>query len=220
MRRKLNIRCFLHLSGIKKKLKMDYQGLAKQIQQLRKKQGLSQELLAEECGLNLRTIQRIESGSSEPRGDTLKRLAAALNVTPDEIVDWTIIKDDHYLTNLNSSSFSFLLFPLLGILVPLIIWISRKGKVKDLNHTAKEVLNFQISWTIFLFFSFIAYSVFRNYQLKQITFVSPQMLETPLYFYVIFGFLYAINLAFILGNIVRLKSNQKAKYPIKINFIK
>ena len=64
--------------------------LGKQIKELRNKQGLSQELLAENSGLSLRTIQRIENGETEPRGDTLKRLAGTLNIAPDDLLDWEI----------------------------------------------------------------------------------------------------------------------------------
>ncbi len=198
---------------------MDNQFLAQKIQKLRKQHGLSQELLAEESGLNLRTIQRIESGTSEPRGDTLKRLAAALNVTTDEIIDWSILKDKELLSNLNISSPSFLLFPLLGILVPLIIWVSRKDKVKDLHHTARQVLNFQISWTILLFSCFILALIYRNYQLEQLVLISPSMVKTPTFNYIIFGFLYGINFLSIIVNTIRLRSDKQVWYPLQFKFI-
>jgi transcriptional regulator with XRE-family HTH domain len=51
----------------------------KKVKDLRTKQGLSQEELAEKTGLSLRTIQRIENGESIPRGDTLKRLSVNSN---------------------------------------------------------------------------------------------------------------------------------------------
>ena len=53
------------------------------IKDLRKRRGLSQEELAEKSGLSLRTIQRIENGETDPRGDSLRRLAAALETSPD-----------------------------------------------------------------------------------------------------------------------------------------
>jgi transcriptional regulator with XRE-family HTH domain len=62
--------------------------LAKKIKELRVRKGFSQDELAETAQINLRTVQRIESGETEPRGDTLQRLAAALNVTSDELIDW------------------------------------------------------------------------------------------------------------------------------------
>ncbi len=199
---------------------MENQELAKQVQKLRKKRGLSQELLAEESGLNLRTIQRIESGTSEPRGDTLKRLATSLNVSTDGITDEAIIKDQEYLVSLNLSSMSFLMFPLLGILVPLIMWISKKNKIKDLNHTAREVLNFQILWTIILFIGFIILTIYNNYRIQQITLISPEILDTPWIFYVVIGLLYALNIILVIANTFRLRSGRRAEYFVKMNFIR
>lgn len=61
--------------------------LAKKVKELPLRQKSSQEELAIATQLSLRTIQRIESGETEPRGDTLKRLAKALNVSVDELTD-------------------------------------------------------------------------------------------------------------------------------------
>lgn len=61
--------------------------LSKRVKELRSRKGLSQEQLAEISGLSLRTIQRIENGETEPRGETLKRLMNALEVAPDDLMD-------------------------------------------------------------------------------------------------------------------------------------
>lgn len=67
--------------------------LSEKVKEIRLKKGISQELLAEESGLSLRTIQRIESGQTEPRGDTLKRIASSLQATPDDLIGWTQKED-------------------------------------------------------------------------------------------------------------------------------
>jgi transcriptional regulator with XRE-family HTH domain len=46
--------------------------LAQRIKELRNRKGMSQEFLAEESGLSLRTIQRIENSETVPRGDIAK----------------------------------------------------------------------------------------------------------------------------------------------------
>ena len=51
----------------------------------RKNKGLSQELLAENCGISLRTIQRIENNKSNPRPYTLKVIADALNIQVEQL---------------------------------------------------------------------------------------------------------------------------------------
>ena len=78
--------------------------LALKVKELRLKRGLSQEALAEESGLSRRTIQRIELGESNPNGDSLKRLANALQINADELIDWAIKEDPRYLTLVNLSA--------------------------------------------------------------------------------------------------------------------
>ncbi len=46
--------------------------LSKKVKELRKRKGFSQEELAEQSGLSLRTIQRIENGESDPTGDSFR----------------------------------------------------------------------------------------------------------------------------------------------------
>lgn len=130
---------------------MDNTNLGSRIKQLRNQRALSQEALAEESGLSLRTIQRIENGSSNPTGDTLKKLAQALNVSPDELIDWAIKEDYGFLTFFNLSALMFVFFPLLGILIPFMLWTHKKGKIKDLDQVARSLINFQINWNILLF---------------------------------------------------------------------
>ena len=107
--------------------------LGLRIKELRKQKGMSQQFLSNESGLSLRTIQRIENGETNPTGESLKRLSNALNVNPDELIDWSIKEDKRYLTFLNLSALTFLFFPLLGILIPFILWTSRKGKIKNIK---------------------------------------------------------------------------------------
>lgn len=45
--------------------------LSTRVKELRKRNGISQEILAENSGLSIRTIQRIENGETNPTGDTL-----------------------------------------------------------------------------------------------------------------------------------------------------
>ena len=131
---------------------MNKNQLALRLKELRNQKGMSQEVLAEESGLSLRTIQRVENGETNPAGESLKRLSNALNVNPDELIDWAIKEDKKYLTFLNLSALTFLFFPMLGILVPFILWTSKKGKIKNINKLGKNLINFQITWTLILFF--------------------------------------------------------------------
>jgi len=53
--------------------------LGQQIAKIRKANGLTQEDLVSRCNLNVRTLQRIESGSVTPRSYTIREIAAALD---------------------------------------------------------------------------------------------------------------------------------------------
>ena len=52
--------------------------LGKQISALRKARGLTQEELVSKCNINVRTIQRIESGEVTPRSYTVKIILEAM----------------------------------------------------------------------------------------------------------------------------------------------
>ncbi|NHE59020.1 DUF4870 domain-containing protein [Cyclobacterium plantarum] len=193
--------------------------LAKRVKELRNRRGLSQELLAENSGLGIRTIQRIENGETEPRGDTLRRLANALDSSPDEIIDWTITEDKGFLMALNLSSLGFILFPLLGILIPLILWISKKGKIKHLNHISKEILNFQISWTIIVIVTYIYFIGSMYYRISQAGDISPAILGNPVIKLSFFGFLYSYNFIQIVINTINIDKEKKVKYFPKLTII-
>ncbi|MBO3118062.1 helix-turn-helix domain-containing protein [Winogradskyella sp. DF17] len=186
--------------------------LGLRIKELRKQKGMSQEFLAEESGLSLRTIQRIENGETNPTGESLKRLSNALNVNPDELIDWSIKEDKRYLTFLNLSALTFLFFPLLGILIPFILWTSRKGKIKNINKLGKDLINFEITWTLllfsipFLWFLFSKIEILESFTLSRI--------------FIIIGVMYFINLIFILLNTLRISNGNDIIYNPKIKFLR
>lgn len=55
--------------------------------EIRKRRLLTQRELAERAGMTEATINRIERGVHEPRISTVRRLAAALDVDPEELLD-------------------------------------------------------------------------------------------------------------------------------------
>lgn len=65
---------------------MGTKNLAKKLKELRAIRGMSQEYLAEESRVSLRTIQRIENNESTPTGETIKRISAALDVEMNEMI--------------------------------------------------------------------------------------------------------------------------------------
>ncbi|MFC0605412.1 helix-turn-helix domain-containing protein [Winogradskyella pulchriflava] len=186
--------------------------LGLRIKELRKQKGMSQEFLSEESGLSLRTIQRIENGETNPTGESLKRLSNALNVNPDELIDWSIKEDKKYLTFLNLSALTFLFFPILGILIPFILWTSRKGKIKNINKLGKDLINFEITWTILLFFIPFLWFLF-----SQIGILESLTLSR---IFIFIGVMYFINLIFILLNTLRISNGSDIIYNPKIKFLR
>jgi len=65
---------------------METKNLAKKLKELRAVRGMSQEYLADESRVSLRTIQRIENNESEPTGEMIKRIAIALDVELTELI--------------------------------------------------------------------------------------------------------------------------------------
>lgn len=127
--------------------------LAQKIAVARKRKGLTQEELAEQSGVTVRTIQRIETGETSPRMFTIKALAAALDLSYEDLqeeiavpaeskINWgeantnpvtpavDPAESKHYLQLLCLSCFTFLLIPLIHFLIPAYLlrkWKSRLG---------------------------------------------------------------------------------------------
>tara|TARA_R110001632_G_scaffold92043_9_gene196942 strand:+ start:3324 stop:3989 length:666 start_codon:yes stop_codon:yes gene_type:complete len=72
---------------------METTDLAKNLKELRAVRGMSQEYLADESRVSLRTIQRIENNESEPTGETIKRIANALDVELRELIGSNLIME-------------------------------------------------------------------------------------------------------------------------------
>lgn len=72
---------------------MENQNLANKLKELRAFRSMSQEYLADESRVSLRTIQRIENNESTPTGETIKRIAIALDVSIDELAGYNSLEE-------------------------------------------------------------------------------------------------------------------------------
>ena len=140
---------------------MENQNLAQGVKDLRKAKGISQEELAENSGLSLRTIQRVENKETEPSGETLKRISTALDITPDELLNWnedtlkrTVKTKYEYLHIFNNK-----------------LVISKTEKINDLvedygksvNNAFKTLMVYFISLPIFTVLAVIFYNLGLTY---------------------------------------------------------
>jgi len=158
---------------------------------LRKQKGLTQEELALRCGINTRIVQRIENGLVTPRSATLKLLA--------EELEFEIVIDENddskfWLVTLHLSNFFCI------VVIPLIIWAWKKEENPEIDKQGKDVINFQISMTIYLFASAILVFVLIGIALL-----------------VVIGWYIAI---ITIINTIKVVTGNDYKYPLSIKFIK
>jgi transcriptional regulator with XRE-family HTH domain len=158
--------------------------IGNKIKELRKKKGLSQEELAESACVNLRTIQRIENNESEPRGNTLNQICRALDVNVEEILDYGKQTDNNYLIFFHLSVMFCFVFPLGNIILPMILWMTKKDKIIGLNEAGINLMNYQIIWTVFLFLSIIFYFLLGVFSIFFLMFIGLFLLNIilPVYF--------------------------------------
>ena len=57
------------------------------LRQVRERKALTQEELAAKAGITRTALSRLESGAAEPRPSTVRKLAAALSVEPEALMD-------------------------------------------------------------------------------------------------------------------------------------
>lgn len=200
---------------------MNKEDLAAKVRVLRKRKGFTQEQLAEESMLSLRTVQRIEKGETLPHGDSFRKLTAALGVTPDDMLDWAPVVDKGYLTVLHLTGLAFIFHPMLGIIMPLLIWILKKDKIRMVNNDGKKLLNYQLTFALMLYtltfilnkgsdltFDISAMNILAN--LISI-FTIEALLITLLY-------LYSTGLVFF--NVMRTRKGLKSSYSPSIPFLR
>jgi len=165
--------------------------IGKKITELRKTKGLTQEELASRCGLNVRSIQRIENGEVNPRLSTLKILS--------EIFDYNFDINDYEKSRFWLALLHFTNFIPVAI-IPLLIILFKKDDVPELDTHGKDVLNFQISMMIYLFAS------------SMLIFV---LIGLPIL--ILLGWYTAFITIF---NTVRVALDYSYKYPLTIQFLK
>ena len=203
---------------------MDKLAIAKKIIHYRKVKGITQETLAEATGLNVRTIQRIESGEVDPRLYTLRSIADALEVNLEELLPEPTQHELNQIAILHVTPFGFFLFPVLGnVLLPFIFWMLKREEVNGINKHGKDILNGQLTYSIVvsvLILLFIALVISTTFFPGNPLFMKVFM-NFPIYGViwmmlcaVVFGIFPAINAMKVYHG------KEPWKYPLKINFFK
>ena len=60
------------------------------LREVRERMFVTQVELAERSGISRANISRLENGLQRPRISTVRKLAAALGVEPDELIEWEV----------------------------------------------------------------------------------------------------------------------------------
>src|SRR5688500_5268361 len=100
------------------------QTIVEKIEEIIRRKGITQEQLAEDAKINLRTLQRIENGETEPRGNTLRSLCAILEINIEDVLDYGKVEDTTFLVCFQLSALSFVALPLGNLIVPLVLWLT------------------------------------------------------------------------------------------------
>lgn len=172
----------------------------------RRNRGLTQEGLSDLAGINLRTIQRIENGETDPRSSTLKRICDVLQVDPGEIINAGKTENPGFLSLMHLSVIAIFFIPSGNIILPLILWLSKRDKIIAADEQGINILNFQILWGILILVTGII-SLLVNGGLIKLFYAMPVI--------------FAVNLIYpIVVSLLVKKGKIRNYYPVLIRFIK
>jgi uncharacterized Tic20 family protein len=66
----------------------------------------------------------------------------------EDILDYGKTEDNKYIRFFHLSVLTFIFIPLGNIIIPLILWLTKRDKIIGLNEQGADLLNFQILWTL------------------------------------------------------------------------
>lgn len=144
--------------------------IGKKVADFRKRKGYSQERLAKESKLSLRTIQRLESNMTNPSGYTLLSISKVLEVDVSELQK-EIIKEkpenDIYdlLNRINLYGLMGIVLPFGNVIFPYLFWRKHK-EVPEVDSCGKRIINFQLFWTLIASLNFLLIPTIQYYMYK------------------------------------------------------
>ncbi|RYJ42575.1 serine hydrolase [Flavobacterium beibuense] len=185
---------------------MKNQSIAERLKYQRKIKGLSQEELSLRTNVTVRTIQRIESAEVNPHLNTIKLLAAALDVEVNDLLPLDDPKEEtvkkKWLLLMHATPLLGLFVPLCNVLIPLFLWIHKREDNSIYDEHGIKIINFQISVLIYALLSFVALITVEGFGF----FIF--ILTTPL------------CIAIVIFNVIYVLKKDKCYYPLSIPFLK
>ena len=123
------------------------------------------------------------------------------------------------------SAFAGFIFPFGNIITPLIAWQTLKDRSLFLDEQGKEAVNFNISYTLYVFIltlfvgSFFIGNFFRNFNHFDFDFNHGNFINF-LGLGSIAGLVYLVGMALVIIAALKAKEGENYKYPFTIKFIK
>lgn len=171
----------------------------------RKLKGYTQEELSGRTNVTVRTIQRIEKGDVHPHLQTVKLLAAALEI---EISDLLPLEDPKqeiiqkkWLILIHGTPLIGMVLPFFNILLPLFLWIHKRQDHPVYDRHGRGALNFHITVTIAFFLGFLA------------------LLTVEKVGFIFFASVIPFTIIVTLVNIISIIRSNRYFYPLAIPFL-
>ncbi|MEY8848235.1 DUF4870 domain-containing protein [Psychroserpens sp. XS_ASV72] len=185
---------------------MKTQTLSENLIYQRKLKGYTQEELSGKTTVAVRTIQRIEKGDVQPHLQTVKLLAAGLNI---EVEDLLVLDDPNeevvqrkWMLLIHGSPFFGLIIPFANVLFPLFIWISKANDSKIYDEHGRAVVNFHGTINLLIILSLLIFFVIPGFN------------------FFITGAVFLFGIIVSLVNVSSALNKQTCRYPLSIPFLK
>ncbi|MDC6350771.1 serine hydrolase [Zeaxanthinibacter sp. PT1] len=171
----------------------------------RKLKGFTQQELSERTEVTVRTIQRIEKGEVQPHLQTIKLLAAALEIEVNDLIPLENPKEEaiqkKWLLLLHATPLIGFLIPFCNVLIPLFLWIHKREDNQLYNRHGIRVINFHITILLLYALSFAA------------------LLTIEKWGFIFFVSVVPLAIMIVLTNIIYAVKEHKCYYPLSIPFL-
>ncbi|WP_412986298.1 DUF4870 domain-containing protein [Pontimicrobium sp. IMCC45349] len=185
---------------------MKNQSLKENLVYQRKLKGYTQEELSDKTTVGVRTIQRIEKGEVNPHLQTVKLLAAGLDVEVEDLIVLDDPKEEKiqrkWMLLIHASPFFGIIIPFANILIPLFVWISKADDNKIYDAHGRAVVNFHMSITLYFILSLLIFFIIPGFN------------------FFITGLIVLFSIIVTVRNIMSSLEHGTCKYPLAISFLK
>lgn len=124
--------------------------IGSKVRQHREQLGLSQLALAEATQLSLRTVQRIESNATQPRGHSLSALARVFEIEIGDLLEPSneLSKENtSAIKTINASILAVIVVPFGNLIFPIYFW-QKYRSIEVVDLAGRAIVNFQILWSL------------------------------------------------------------------------